>query len=346
MLKIEFDSIGVGHKDYIDFAWSLSEAKYNIFERCKMKKIFILFFILLFFVAGLSAVFAVEKDEPAKKSNEYRSPVDDIAFEIIAQMYQYDCKLSLDAETIGVWPYRIPYVIEKIQYRSTHNEIVPGFFAYPKGEKAKKYPAVLLIHGNNDFWGKNEDWCMDWLELIVASGRCVLVIDNYGFGERKRNKETCYNARKNSQHEWREIVIQSVTDLRRGVDYLLTRSEVDSKRIGLLGGSRGAWFGTLVAGLEERFSAIVLTVGGSPSFLEPHDPIIRYTHSLNFASRISAPVLMANATKEEPGRRKDAEELFNAIKSPKQIVWYDSEHYLPPKKYNKEIFEWFDLYLK
>jgi len=309
------------------------------------KYIPVLLILCYFLFIWIGEIGAAENGKKSKEKAVFRVPIDDKAFNIVSQLYAYDSSLPLESETIGVWPWRNPYTIEKIKYRSTHSEIVPGYFAYPNVEKSKKLPAVLLIHGNNDFWGKNEDWSLDWLDVLLKSGRCVLVIDNYGFGERKKSKEKRYNARHDSSLEWREIAVQSVTDLRRGIDYLLTRPEVDPNSIGLLGGSRGAYFGTLVSGLDKRLGAVVLTVGDSWDD-DPQDSIIRYNHPLNFASRISAPVVMVNASKDRFVKRQKVEELFNAINSSKKHIWYDSDHYLPPKEYNKEILEWLDIYLK
>ncbi len=272
-----------------------------------------------------------------------RTPVDDATFRQIADLFQYDHTLSLEAATIGVWPYRIPYVIEKIAYRSAHNERVPGYFAHPIVEQGQRFPAVLLVHGSNGFWGKNEDWVQDWLDVLVRSGRCVLVIDNYGFGERMLNPDI--EEERLLPYKTRDMVVQSVIDQRRGIDYLETRPEVDSKKIGLLGGSRGSWIGAMVAGLDPRFSAVVLTVT-QESNGSTDDPNRRYRHTLNFVPRITAPVLLVNATQDKPVRSELAKEIMGLLRVPKRQVWYETGHYIAPKTGNKEALEWFDTYLK
>jgi acetyl esterase/lipase len=189
----------------------------------------------------------VHAAEPSRQK-----PVDEATFRQIVDLYQYDHDLPLQAATLGSWPYRIPYVIEKISYRSTHSETVPGYFAHPQDAAGKRFPAVLLIHGSNSIWGKNESWSLDWLDVLARAGHCVLAIDNFGFGERLKPNEF-ESGRPMGRYETRDMVIQSVTDLRRGIDYLLSRSEVDPGRIALLGGSRGGWLGALVAGLRTGF---------------------------------------------------------------------------------------------
>ncbi|MFC1461110.1 alpha/beta hydrolase family protein [Verrucomicrobiota bacterium] len=269
-----------------------------------------------------------------------RTPVDDPTFKQIAELFRYDRSVSLDAVTVGDWPHRIPYVIEKIRYRSVHNETVPGYFVCPKGAKGKRYPAVLLIHGTNSFWGKNEDWSLWWLDILARSGLCVLVIDNFGFGERKHGDEVSWLGME--PHALRDWVVQNVIDQRRGIDYLFTRAEVDTTKIGLFGGSMGGYIGTMVAGLEDRLSVVVLMVTRPWPYAPTDHPLLRYGHTLNFAPRITAPVMMVSATGDGI---KTAEELFGLMPEPKRLVWYKSGHYIPPEKSNKEILEWLDLYL-
>jgi len=295
-------------------------------------------------LAGLILLLGMTVTTPAQgQAGVNRAPVDDATFAQIADLFQYDHSLALDATTIGVWPYRIPYVIEKITYRSAHNERVPGYFAHPVAPAGQRFAAVLLVHGSNGFWGKNEDWVLDWLDVLVRSGRAVLVIDNYGFGERMQNPDI--EEERLLPYRMRDMVAQSVIDQRRGIDYLESRPEVDSKRIGLLGGSRGSWIGAMVAGLDHRFSAVVLTVT-QESNGSTHDPELRYRHTLNFVPRIAAPVLLVNATEDKPARSELAKEMMALIKVPKRQVWYKSGHYIPPKTSNKEVLEWFDTYLK
>ena len=271
-----------------------------------------------------------------------RTPVDDATFAAIADMFQYDRDLGLDAATIGVWPYRIPYVIEKVAYRSVHNERVPAYFAHPIEQLGQRFPAVLLVHGSNGFWGKNEDWVLDWVDVLVRSGRAVLVIDNYGFGERMQNPDI--EEERLLPYKMRDMVVQSVTDQRRGIDYLQSRSDVDAGKLGLLGGSRGSWIGTMVAGLDHRLAAVVLTVtqecNGSTD-----DPNLRYRHTLNFVPRITAPTLLVNATQDKPVRSELAREIMALLRVPKRQAWYETGHYIAPKTGNREVLEWFNQYL-
>jgi dienelactone hydrolase len=297
------------------------------------------FVLLLLIVTFLSFPLCAQTSATAAQT-----PVDATTFAQIADLFQYDRTLPLEAITLGDWPYRIPYVIEKISYRSTHNEIIPGYFAHPQTSPGKRTAALLLVHGSNGIWGKNEDWALDWMDVLARSGRAVLVIDNYGFGERLKPGEG-EQGRPMGAFETRDMVIQTVVDQRRGLDYLESRPEVDPSKIGLLGGSRGGWIGAMVAGLDHRVKAVVLTVVAEPRGTTT-DSFSRYQHTLNFVPHIGAPVLMVGASRDKPSRVTFDRQLYAFLPGPKQEIWFESEHYIPPKQNNQEILQWLDLNLK
>ena len=278
------------------------------------------------------------------KNGNDLEPVDDAVFEQIADLFQYDASKPLNPLVLGSWFERQPYITEKVMYDSIHGERVPGYFAIPGEGGCGKMPAILLVHGSNGFWGKNEDWVMDWLQVLTQAGFCVLTIDNYGFGERMKKPESSDIDGDIGPYEERDDVVQSVVDLRRGIDYLLTREEVDGSKIGLLGGSRGGWLGAMTAGLESRLSAVVLTVIAYSSG-NPGNPYIRYKHTFNFVPRISAPVMLVTAQNDKPERVGFSKEIFPLIRTEKRHVWYETGHYIPPKSGNREILEWFHQYL-
>ena len=266
-----------------------------------------------------------------------RTPVDDAAFTQIAELYQYDADLPLDAVSLGAWTARLPYAVEKVIYSSTHGERVPGYFTHPTDD-AEPGPAVLLVHGANRFWGRHEDWAMDWTDILSRAGYRVLCIDNAGHGERM-TEPVDYFAPSYRTREW---MVQAVTDQRRGLDYLLARPEVDARRIALLGGSLGGWIGCLVAGLDGRFRAVALTVVGAWVEGDTDDAQTRFVNMLNFAPRLSAPLLMVNAAGDG---RELGEELFRAMPEPRQQQWIDSSHYLPPREHNADILTWLGEHL-
>jgi dienelactone hydrolase len=266
-----------------------------------------------------------------------RLPVDDQAFGAVAELFQYDPALPLDPVSLDTWSDRTPCTFEKVYFRSTHGERVPAFFAYPSDKGFRSAPGILLVHGSNSFWGINEDWVRDWIEVLTGAGYCVLAIDNYGFGERMSSRTSLDEYF--GTYRDREIVVQSVTDVRRAIDYLATRPEVTPGKVGLVGGSRGAWLGTLVSGLDKRLSAAVLVVTAhSPG--DPRDPMLAFRHALNFAPRITCPILMVSGLRDKAQRVDFARELYRHLACEKREIWLDLPHHIPPRDNSGEILAW------
>ena len=264
--------------------------------------------------------------------------VDDSEFARILEYYSYDLDLPLDPRSYGEWPWRGPHTLYKVSYRSVREQRVPAYLAVPKGHEGEKMPAVLILHGWNLFWGKNEDWVQQWIPLLTAQGYTVLAPDHFLYGERK--VEGGFDAMaKTGPYYYRDWMCQTVVDLRRGIDYLCSRPEVDPGRIAILGGSLGGWIGEVLAGVEPRIKTAVLTVPAS-EFVREQTPAFRVINSSNFYPRITAPLLMVLAGKDSPERNARDREHFKLLTVKKQLVEYEEGHFLEPQKYNADILKW------
>jgi dienelactone hydrolase len=145
--------------------------------------------------------------------------------------------------------------------------------------------------------------------------------------------------------------IQLMIDLRRAVDLLQSRNDVDDDRIGYLGISYGAAMGGLFAAVEDRIAAFVLAVGDGglvthvtgaedadgplsrlsaaqrESWLAAMEPI----EPLKWIGRAEAPILFQSGRHDEAVPPADAREFHQAAGEPKDVRWYDSGHFLPPE---------------
>ena len=61
----------------------------------------------------------------------------------------------------------------------------------------------------------------------------------------------------------RDEIVQSVVDVRRALDILGARPQVDAHRIAFVGSGYGATVGAILAGVEKRFKAFVLISGAA-----------------------------------------------------------------------------------
>lgn len=164
-----------------------------------------------------------------------------------------------------------------LAYDSIHDQRVTAIVALPK-RFAARYPAVLLVHGSG---GNRDTSYIQWVSaLLVKYGYATLSIDTQYHGLRARPGRSGEIHMPDS-YTMRDAWVQSVVDLRRAVDYLDSRPDIDASRIGVVGFSQGAMLGAVLGGVEARVSAFCLAVPGA-GFVDIVRHISRY------------PVLMAH----------------------------------------------------
>lgn len=137
--------------------------------------------------------------------------------------------------------------------------------------------------------------------------------------------------------------IRTVIDLRRGIDLLLARPDVDPDRIGFVGHSFGALMGGVLAGVEERLSAAVL-MAGTGRFADVAavnmpdlrgERLERYRRTLAeldpaaWIGRAAPTALLFQAAlRDEVFTAEQSREFFERASEPKSLTWYDAGHYL------------------
>ena len=142
----------------------------------------------------------------------------------------------------------------------------------------------------------------------------------------------------------RDETIQQADDLRRSVDYLETRDDIDHDKLGFFAVSWGGALFPILTALEPRFKAIAIWSGGCDTYkvLPEADP-------MNFAPRVKAPVLMINGRYDFDFPLETCQEpMFRALGTPaadKKHILYDTGHMPPALPVMKDTLDWFDHYL-
>jgi formylglycine-generating enzyme required for sulfatase activity/dienelactone hydrolase len=127
--------------------------------------------------------------------------------------------------------------------------------------------------------------------------------------------------------EYQERIVSRVTDLRRGLDYLDTRKDIDASRIGFVGPSAGAQLGLILSAVETRYRAVIMVGAGLP--LRPVE-FIAAANPANFASHIRPPKLILQGRfDEDTPLRTAAEPRYRLLAAPKRLILYDGGH-VPP----------------
>ena len=304
--------------------------------------------LCLLISVSLMGIFAQEK------------PMGEEALEAVVLFYHYDKSVPLDGRVIseGQWepvfeedhPCKIR---EKVVFTGGRGDRVPGYLGIPKAG-TPPYPCVLQIHGGSNrklCWWEDESFSYGGLltKELLSAGFAVLALDAQYHGERiKNNDYELWDAlRKRGEHnKVNAMWIESTVDYCRAIDYLETRSEIDTERIGVIGYSMGAMLTFTLKVVEPRIKAAIAC--SSIAFKSPPWPALYAVWApYHFATGIGdgEPILMINGRSDEYCPAEDAQGLFESIKSPtKELFFYESGHKLPPE-YVKKAAEWFKDYL-
>jgi predicted esterase len=310
----------------------------------------------LYFLAlclGFISALASQDDKPAIHQ---KIILGDEAFQAILQFYQYDKEIPLDAAVVESVD-REKYVREKIAYRGANDYRVPGYFAIPKNG-APPYPCVLQIHGmtlsKEEFW-RSDSYHKGHLltPALLDGGFAVLALDAQYHGERiifnDFQSTLVMVFRKGWINRLREMVVQTVVDYRRAIDYLETRKEIDPERIGVIGYSLGGAMATILTGVDSRIK--VLTACVTPSFMRqrwPDQHLLSAIAPINFVRYLKGRPTLMLMGKNDTGQCtvEEARARYDLIEGEsKELVFYESGHRLPEEHVQK-VAEWFTRHLK
>jgi hypothetical protein len=268
-------------------------------------------------------------------------PVPDEVFQAYQTMYAYD-RNPLNAQSEGVVENTADWTKEKITIDAGYgNERLPLFLFLPKNvhppfQTVLFYPSARVYFNTSS----RDLGDLQFVDYIIQSGRALLYPIYKGTYERvgKRGLPGAYGDL--------NLVIQESKEVRRAVDYIETRSDLDKSKLAYLGVSAGTADGVIFTALEPRFKTIVFLDGGLflNETLPPRDQV-------NFAPRIKQPVLMVNGRYDftfSPDRSQ--EPLFRMLGTPeadKRHVVFDTPHDISQNKagLSKEVLAWLDKYL-
>jgi cephalosporin-C deacetylase-like acetyl esterase len=266
-------------------------------------------------------------------------PVTDSTFRIYEDMYSYD-RSPLDAK-IESEDNSSPYWRrQRITFNAAYgNERVIANLFLPKNA-SPPYQTIVFFPGSDARTAHPfSDIHLYAVDFLIKGGRAVM------FPEYKGTFERFEKAPDRGTIADRDITIEQAKDVRRSIDYLETRPELDTSRLTYYGFSWGASEAVIAAAVEARFKVAVLGSGGLPSRWKPRPEV----DPVNFAPRVKIPVLMVNGrydyvlpleTSQEPLFR-----LFGTTPADKRHVVLESGHGLPPVPFFKEVLDWLDHYL-
>lgn len=254
--------------------------------------------------------------------------------------FAYDPKAPLDAVTTGV-ETRGDVVIQDLTYASPKGGRVPAYLVVPAGRGP--FAAVLWGHW---YWEnspmKSRRQFLDEAVVLARAGVVSLLTDGPAARPGYVADRTPLNEKQFDD------LVQQVVDMRRGADLLLSRPEVDPRRLAYVGHSYNATVGAILSGVDRRFKAFVLMAGALSDEVdfrseeyrkyiakvgrEKWDPFVARHAWADpgpyVAKAAPAKVFLQYATKEDFLTPARAKEYAANVSEPKALKLYDAPHAL------------------
>lgn len=248
-------------------------------------------------------------------------------------MFDYSRQLPLDIQEVNV-EVRNNIKIRDISYASPHGARVSAFLVVPY--QGNSFAGVIFLHGGE----QDRSAFLNEALSLAALGVVSLLIDEPSVRAMPLFAEPEAD---------RERYIQVILKLRRGLDLLLSRPDVDPQRIGYIGLSFGAWMGGVLSGVDDRVKTYIL-IAGTPSMTDfwrshNHPMVVQIRESLtseqlerflqvtapldaiHFIGRASSTLFFQFGYQDVIISQPVALQYSEAASAPKIVKWYEAQHH-------------------
>ena len=230
----------------------------------------------------------------------------------LAHLFDYDRDRPLDVRRGG----RVRQggvTVDVITYAAPGGR-VPALVVAPRA--GGRHAGVIFMHG---FGGSKMDFLGEAAGTAGLGAVAVTIDSPIG--------------RSSDRRALGRLMIRNVVDLRRAIDLLLARDDVDPRRIGLVGYSLGAEAAILTAAVENRLAAVI--VQASPARLDgPRrdlDPIRYVAHAA------PADLFFQGATLDESVPPRELQALIARAPKPASYRWYPTSHLFEPSTFRDQV---------
>ncbi len=263
-------------------------------------------------------------------------PASDEVFAVYLNNYDYD-PTPLNA-TIEATESARYWTRERISFDAVYEgERITLYLYLPRGEFSG-YQTIIFWPGAGALWLESFDQARMPLDFALKNGRAVafpVYKDTFDRRLPKRPSRTTIARR--------DLRIQQVKDLRRTIDYLESRADIDAGSLAFYGHSWGGYIGGLVLAVEPRLRVGILNQAGLGSGALPEIDVVHYL------PRVNVPVLQFNGRFDTDFRLEtSAKPFFALLGTPladKKHVVEPTAHFAPQPVVIGETLNWLDKYL-
>ena len=256
--------------------------------------------------------------------------------------FDYDPSQPLDVQESGV-EVREGIAVHDVSYAGMANGRVEALLVTPPGEGP--YPGVLFVHPAPG----DRHTFLDEAVRLAQRGAAGLLVDA------PWSRGAAWGRTMGEPEHDLQAYLNTARDLRRALDLLTVRPEVDAGRIACVGHSLGALFGGILAGADRRLKTCVLMAGvGSfadvavlnmpqlhgpalDTYRQVLAPLAPQTYVRHAAP---APLLFQFGLQDHAFPRDKFVEFAAAGSEPKVVKWYCADHYLPDPATRRDRLGW------
>jgi eukaryotic-like serine/threonine-protein kinase len=263
---------------------------------------------------------------PLESRTPVYHPVTHAQFTTLLEHYRYDARplepQVLETITTSDWTR------QKIRFVVQEGDTALGYLYLPR-QARPPYQTMLYLGSTGVFVGSRT--VPAELEQIIGAnvraGRAAFGLVLKGMAERPFGQG--WEPPDPSSVRFRDVTVLHGTELRRAVDYLTSRDDIDKTRIAYVAVSWGAGSRLLLSGIDRRFRAVVYIGGGIDERISV--PALPEASSINFAPYVEQPKLLLNGgdDEEDPWLTRGLP-LWNLLRAPKQLVLVPGAGHLVP----------------
>ena len=275
----------------------------------------------------------IEKAADGVKDNKVRAMMylDAILYRHLGSLAIFEDteeKKKLYYDSLEAYKKAAPYFwapAERIEFPFKKTTL-KGFFRKSPNAASKQAPCIISVHGA-DACGLVEGHYMT--NFILDKGMHTIEFDLPGQ----------YEARFEGMYMAPEEFEKGIA---AGFDYLETRQDVDSGKIGLLGSSFGGHIAVRVAAFEKRLKAVVSCGGfyGMDEFIYMWGAVLHLQNDMNVSGeqweqtlktytldgiidKITCPLLVVNGTADATSPNSQVVKIYDNAKCPKDLKLYE-----------------------
>ena len=274
-------------------------------------------------------------------------------FDNLSRQFDYDSKQPLDIHDSIVEDFG-EGTLHDITYASPKGGPINAFLIVPKGNGP--FAPILFGHWGN---GTRAEFIPE--AKIYARAGAISLLPDYPWDRPQPWRKTPDHFDKPEVD--RELIVQTVIELRRAIDLLLARPDVDSSRLAYVGHSYGAQWGAALSSIDRRMKTSVLMAGAAETkdiMLENDDPgVVEFRQSqpagqlekycrivgdldaIHFVGHAAPVSLLLQFAKYEQYFNKESMHRYEAAASePKKVLYYDTGHDLNDPQALVDRYEW------